>query len=89
MQRKNEANIQPTSKQVWSLKDLFSGLESYVPLGDQSEKSRAGSIKAHLARTTSQSEHRIRFVLATCGKSHIIINVSCPETNRNRARLSG
>lgn len=73
MQRKNEANIQPTSQHVWSLKDLLYRLESYFSLGDQSEKSRAGNIKAHLARTTSQSEHRMRFILATCGTSHIII----------------
>lgn len=74
MQRKNEANIQPTSKHVWSLKDLLYRLEGYFSLGDQSEKSRAGNIKAHVARTTSQSEqHRIRFILTTCGTSHLII----------------
>ena len=32
-----------------------------------------GNIKAHLARATSRSEHRIRFIFATCGTSHVLI----------------
>ena len=73
MQRRNEANIQPTSKHICSLKDLLYRLDSYFSLGDQSEKCRPGNIKAHLARTASQSQHRMRFILATCGTSHVII----------------
>ena len=42
--------------------------------------------KAHLARSGSQSEHRIRFILPAPGASHIIINFTNIEITSTMLR---
>ena len=62
--KKNEANVQP----CWSIRDLLYGQKENFLLRNQRGKSRA-----HLARSGSESERRIRFILPSRGFSYIKI----------------
>ena len=54
------------TEEAWSIRDLLYGQKYNFLLRDQRGKSRA-----HLARSGSQSERRIRFILPSRGFSHI------------------
>ena len=67
----NEANIQPSWPTSWSIKDLLYGLYYYITKGNNAGNPELATW-AHFARSGSQSEYRICFILPARGFSHII-----------------